>query len=79
MAPPADLLTLCGYTPADAGAGKLSELPLRLKALGEEQAADKLGVGLPTLQDRGSRAHAARAGMSGTTCPPRCCVPTCWR
>ena len=45
------LLTLCGYTPADAGAGKLSELPLRLKALGEEQAAHKLGVGLPTLQD----------------------------
>ena len=31
--------------------GKLSELSLRLKALGEEQAAHKLGVGLPTLQD----------------------------
>ncbi len=45
------LLALCGYTPAEAGDGKLRDLPQRLKALGEEQAAQKLGVGVPTLQD----------------------------
>ena len=45
------LLTLCGYTLADVKAGGIGELPERVKALGEQKAADAAGVGLPTLRD----------------------------
>ena len=45
------LLKLCGYTLADVKAGKLTELPLRLKAYGAEKAAEACGVGVPTLND----------------------------
>ena len=45
------LLELCGYTLADVKAGKLTELPLRLKAYGTEKAAAACGVGEPTLND----------------------------
>lgn len=47
----AGLLELLGYRKADIGAGKLGELPERLRAYGEERAASELGVGLPTLRD----------------------------
>ncbi|MCI8539684.1 MAG: RNA-binding transcriptional accessory protein [Oscillospiraceae bacterium] len=43
------LLELCGYGLSDVG--NLSELPARLKALGEEKAAEACGVGVPTLRD----------------------------
>ena len=45
------LLELCGYTLADVKDGKLTELPLRLKAYGTEKAAEACGVGEPTLND----------------------------
>ena len=44
------LLELCGYTLKDVG-GDLSELPERLAKLGEANAAEKCGVGVPTLRD----------------------------
>ena len=45
------LLELCGYTLADVKDGKLTQLPLRLKAYGAEKAAAEYGVGEPTLND----------------------------
>ena len=45
------LLELTGHTLADVKAGTLSDLPGRVKAYGEEQAAEAIGVGLPTLRD----------------------------
>ncbi len=45
------LLKLCGYQLKDAAAGKVSELPARVQAYGEEKAAAACGVGVPTLRD----------------------------
>ena len=45
------LLELCGYTLSDVKAGKLAELPLRVKTYGAEKAAEACGVGVPTLND----------------------------
>ena len=45
------LLALSGHTLADVKKGKLSDLPARIKAYGEEKAAAEIGVGLPTLRD----------------------------
>ena len=45
------LLTLCGYTKQDVKAGNISELSDRLEKLGREEAAQKCGVGVPTLED----------------------------
>ena len=45
------LLTLTGYTLADAAEGKLAGLEQRLADYGEERAAQACGVGVPTLRD----------------------------
>ena len=45
------LLELCGYTLNDVAAGNLKELPARLKAAGDEKAAEFCGVGALTLHD----------------------------
>ncbi|MDD6174397.1 MAG: Tex family protein [Firmicutes bacterium] len=45
------LLELCGYTDRDVRSGGLSGLPEKLAALGEEETAKRLGIGVPTLQD----------------------------
>ena len=45
------LLTLCGYTAADVGAAAMSQLPQKVRAMGEENTARQIGVGVPTLQD----------------------------
>ena len=45
------LLELTGHTLADVKAGTLSDLPGQVKAYGEEQAAEAIGVGVPTLRD----------------------------
>ena len=45
------LLELTGHTLADVKAGTLSDLPGRVKAYGEEQAAEAIGVGVHTLRD----------------------------
>ena len=45
------LLTLCGFSLADAAAGKADVLAERMRTFGEEKAADFCGVGVPTLRD----------------------------
>ena len=45
------LLALCGYTLADVSAGRLADLPQKVKALGWEEAAARLDIGVPTLRD----------------------------
>ena len=45
------LLELTGHTLADVKAGAISDLPVRVKAYGEEKAAEAVGVGMPTLRD----------------------------
>ena len=45
------LLELTGHTLADVKAGAISDLPVRVKAYGEEKAAEAVGVGVPTLRD----------------------------
>ena len=45
------LLELAGHTLADVKGGRLADLPSRVSAYGEEQAAAVIGVGLPTLRD----------------------------
>ena len=45
------LLALSGHTLADVKEGKLADLPDRVKAYGEDKAAGKIGVGVPTLRD----------------------------
>ena len=45
------LLTLTGHSDADLRAGKLADLPLRVKDYGAARAAEEIGVGVPTLMD----------------------------
>jgi uncharacterized protein len=45
------LLELCEYTLKDVSAGNMAELPTRVAAIGETVAAEKVGVGVPTLKD----------------------------
>jgi len=45
------LLTLCGYDKKDVATGNLAELQTRLDSLGIEDAAQRCGVGVPTLED----------------------------
>lgn len=45
------LLMLCGYTVADAAQGIISELTARVKQIGLSDAAERCGVGVPTLTD----------------------------
>ena len=45
------LLELCGYTVKDAANGKLVELKEKIEALGQENVAEKIGVGVPTMLD----------------------------
>ena len=47
----AGLLKLTGHSEADVRKGRLSDLPERIKTLGREQAAQELGIGVPTLMD----------------------------
>ena len=45
------LLALCGYTLADVSAERLADLPQKVKALGWEETAARLDIGVPTLRD----------------------------
>ena len=45
------LLDLCGFSLADAGKPAMADLPRKLKEIGPETAAERCGVGLPTLLD----------------------------
>ena len=40
-----------GYALVDVKAGGLADLPAKVKAYGEEKAAEEIGVGVPTLRD----------------------------
>jgi uncharacterized protein len=47
-----ELLELCGYSLNDVKTGAIREnLKARIEEIGEENAAQKIGVGVPTLQD----------------------------
>ena len=45
------LLTLCGYDKKDVASGNLSELSERTAKIGLEEAAQRCGTGVPTLED----------------------------
>jgi protein Tex len=45
------LLELCGHTLDDVASGNISDLREKVKASGEGEIADKIGVGIPTLND----------------------------
>lgn len=45
------LLELCGFTLADIKLGKIKGLKAKVEELGETILAEKIGVGVPTLQD----------------------------
>ena len=45
------LLTLCGYTKADVASSNLSDLQSRLNSIGIAAAAERCGVGVPTMED----------------------------
>ncbi len=45
------LLELCGYTVKDAADGKLGDLNEKITALGQENVAEKIGAGVPTMLD----------------------------
>ena len=45
------LLEACGYTTAQIGTDKLSALPAAVKAKGEKNLCEALGIGAPTLHD----------------------------
>ena len=45
------LLEICGYSKKDIAAGKLDDLVSRFQALGQEQAVQACGAGIPTLED----------------------------
>ena len=45
------LLELCGFTLADIKSGKIKGLKAKVEELGEGSLAEKIGIGVPTLQD----------------------------
>ena len=45
------LLKLFGYTDGDVKAGKIADLPEKVKAYGEARAAEETGLDVPTLKD----------------------------
>lgn len=46
-----ELLKLAGYTDQEIKTAKFGDLPARVKKLGTKSLAEKLGIGLPTLDD----------------------------
>lgn len=45
------LLELCGYELSDIAEGNIGELPQKAQQIGLENIGEKIGVGVPTLQD----------------------------
>lgn len=45
------LLEICGYSLADVKAGKISDLPGKIKLIGADKIAKECGIGRPTLDD----------------------------
>ena len=46
-----DLLKLCGYSEKDIGTQAIANISAEVQLFGEEKAAEKLGIGVPTLKD----------------------------
>lgn len=46
-----ELLDICGYKTSDIGTQKIAEIKEKVEALGTESVAEKLGIGVPTLND----------------------------
>lgn len=45
------LLSICGYFLSDVAEGKIGELKKKVEIFGKEEIAEKIGVGVPTLDD----------------------------
>ena len=45
------LLGMCGYKMSDVSSGNIAELREKVAAIGEQAAADSIGVGVPTMND----------------------------
>ncbi len=46
-----ELLDICGYKTTDIGTQKIAEIKEKVEALGTDTVAEKLGIGVPTLND----------------------------
>ncbi len=46
-----ELLALCGYKATDIGSESIKEIKAKVEELGTEATAEKLGIGVPTLND----------------------------
>lgn len=46
-----NLLEICGYTVTDAAKNRIGDIKEKIAALGEDKVAEKIGVGVPTMQD----------------------------
>ncbi len=46
-----ELLKLCGYSLEDIGTDKIAEIASKVESIGENEVAEKLGIGVPTLKD----------------------------
>ncbi len=46
-----ELLKLCGYSLDDIGTDKIAEIASKVETIGENEVAEKLGIGVPTLKD----------------------------
>ncbi len=46
-----ELLDICGYKTSDIGTQKIAEIKEKVEALGTESVAEKLEIGVPTLND----------------------------
>ncbi|MBR2869211.1 MAG: RNA-binding transcriptional accessory protein [Clostridia bacterium] len=46
-----ELLSLCGYKAADIGTDKIKEIKTKVEEIGSDSVAEKLGIGVPTLND----------------------------
>ena len=46
-----ELLNVCGYSLDDIKSSSISDLPLKVDEIGKETVANKIGVGIPTLED----------------------------
>ena len=64
------LLTLCGYTAADVGAAAMSQLPQKVRAMGEENAARQMRRGRSHSAGCGAGAGEARTGRAGRAAGP---------
>ena len=46
-----ELLDICGYKSTDIGTQKIAEIKEKVESLGSDKVAEKLGIGVPTLND----------------------------